>query len=384
MKRIAKFLMLPFFVAISISTPAQSIPIDSLFLGQTSPGTTPKIFKLEVTPGTFAAERITISNDRKEIFYSEIKSYYPTKGAKVRYYKYQDNKWNGSYVLFDGYMGPALSITGDTVFVEKDSSMYYSVRGKSGWSNPVMFIKDIKFAHYLQVTKNGSYYVSARSAGSVGGSDWSSIKIAGKDTIAASLGFPVNRVVDDLDFYIAKDEKFMITCQSGPICISYPDKNGHWSNGRYLNGKINFGISGWGVYVSPDNKYLFYTTGTKQDYSDVNVHWVSMGNLVDSLKGTNLPPYVKNLPKHQTVKTGEAIKFIIPKDAVCDDDGVSIRYEVLSLNGTELPKWLSFDKETNTLSGIPETAGKIVLRVNAYDDKGTMTAFGLVFNIVDK
>lgn len=363
---------------------AQSIPGDSLYLGQTPPGLTPRVFKLEVTPGTFAAERVAISNDGTEIFYSEIKSYYPITGAKVRYCKYQDNKWNGSNILFDGFMGPALSLTGDTVFVEKDSKMYYSVREKSGWSKPVPFLNNIKLAHYLQITAKGNYYVSAKSESSVGGADWSKIQIAGRDTVAKSLGFPLNRVVDDLDFYIAKDESFMFTCLTGPICINYPNKDGRWSNGRYLSEKINFGISGWGVYMSPDKKYLFYTTGTKPDYSDVFIYWVGIGDIIDSMKSTNLPPYLKNLPKPQTAKVGHAITFTIPDDAVCDDDGASIHYEVLSLDGSELPKWLKFDSNTNTLSGIPQSIGRVALRFNAIDDKGSMTAFGFVINVVDK
>ena len=33
--------------------------------------------------------------------------------------------------------------------------------------------------------------------------------------------------------------------------------------------EINFGKGMWGPYITADYKYLFYTTGTKPDYSDV-------------------------------------------------------------------------------------------------------------------
>jgi len=372
------------FFFVSISSSAQPIPKDSLYLGQTAPNSDPKAFNLEVTPGTFAAERIAISKDGSEIYYSEIKSYYPIIGDKIRYYKYENNKWSKSQLLFEGFFGPAFSLTGDTLFVEHEHNMYFSVRKKTGWSSPKPFFSSIEFAHYLQVTNKGNFYVSANSASSVGASDWSKIQLTGKDTVAKSLGFPINRVVDDQDFFIAKDESYMITCPQGPVCISYPDGKGGWFNGRYLNKKINFGISGWGVYVSPDGRYLFYTTGTKMDYSDVHVYWVSMGNIVDSMKNTNLPPYVKNKPKPQTATIGKAFSFIVPDDAVCDDDGSTIRYEVLSLDSSPMPAWLSFDSKTKTLSGTPETAGKVTLRFNAYDDKDVMTAFGLAINVLDK
>ncbi|MBI5021696.1 MAG: hypothetical protein HZB59_09680 [Ignavibacteriales bacterium] len=363
---------------------SQTIPKDSLYLGQLPPGNEPKALRLEVTPGSFAAERIAISKDGSEIFYSEIKSYYPVTGDKIRYYKYENNKWSESKILFEGFFGPGLSLTGDTLFIEHDHNMYFSSRQETRWSSPKPFFTSIESAHYLQVTNNGNYYVSANSASSVGASDWSKVQITGRDTIAKSLGFPINRVVDDQDFFIAKDESYIFTCQQGPICISYPNSKGGWFNGRYLNNKINFGISHWGAYVPPDGKYLFYTTGAKMDYSDVQVYWVSIGNIVDSMKNTNLPPYVKNKPRPQTATVGKMFSFIVPDDAVCDDDGNSIRYEVLSLDSSPMPSWLSFNSQTKILSGTPVTAGKITLRFNAYDDKKVMTAFGLTINVLDK
>jgi hypothetical protein len=66
-----------FFLLLFNSGITQTIPTDSLYLGQTAPGDIPKLFKLQVSPEHFVAERITISNDDREIFYSEIKSYYP-------------------------------------------------------------------------------------------------------------------------------------------------------------------------------------------------------------------------------------------------------------------------------------------------------------------
>lgn len=381
MNKLSLLLICMAFLKIGI---AQTVPNDSLYLGQTPPGNEPKIFKLEVTPGTFAAERIAISKYGSEIYYSEVKGYYPNRGEKIRYYKYVDNKWTGSFVLFEGFSGPALSITNDTLFFEREFKMYYSVRKKSEWSKPEVCFSTIDSAHYLQVTNKGNYYVSARSKSSVGLSDWSRIQINGKDTSAISLGFPINRVVDDLDFFIAKDESYMITCPLGPLCISYPDSKGKWLNSRYLNGKINFGIGSWGAYVTDDNKYLFYTTGTKQDYSDTHIYWVSMGNIADSMKYTNLPPYVKNRPNPQGAVKGKRFNYSLPNDAVCDDDGNIIKYEALLIDGKPLPAWLTFDARTKTLTGTPIEAGNVVLRINAYDDKNEMTAFRFTISVADK
>jgi hypothetical protein len=253
--------------------------------------------------------------------------------------------------------------------------MFYAVRTTGGWSTPRRIFCTIDTLHYLQATSCGNYYGSARSRTSVGLADWSRIQINGSDTTALSLGFPVNNVNDNLDFAIAKDEQYMITCAGGPIGISYPHSDGRWSNMRYFDSKINFGLGGWGVTLSPDGKYLFYTSGTKPDYSDVFVYWVALGNRIDSMRHTNLPPYVKNKPAPLTVQTGKPFTYTLPADAVCDDDGKAITYEALLLDGSPLPAWLSFDPTVKILSGTPNEPGTAALRINAYDEHNAMAAF---------
>ena len=59
---------------------SQSVSPGSLYLGQTPPENIPKIFPLAVKQGFFAAERIAISHDGRDIYYSELKGYYPNTG----------------------------------------------------------------------------------------------------------------------------------------------------------------------------------------------------------------------------------------------------------------------------------------------------------------
>jgi hypothetical protein len=51
----------------------KSVPTENLYLGQTPPGNTPEVFPLSVKQGFFAAERIALSHDGRDIYYSEIK-----------------------------------------------------------------------------------------------------------------------------------------------------------------------------------------------------------------------------------------------------------------------------------------------------------------------
>ncbi len=256
---------------------SQTMPTEHLYLGQTPPGATPEKFELSVTKGSFAAERIAISSDGKEIYYSEVKSYYPATGDTIKYYRYLHNKWTGPFNLFAGYISPALNITGDTLFFETaktDYETFFSIKKGKDWSAPQRMLKNLNSAHYLQVTDLGNYFISSVAEDGVGATDWCKLVISGADTLAHSFGEPLNTDKDNLDFYIARDESFMIIATASGLAISYKKSDGEWTSPRNLGKEINFGLASWGPYVTADGKYLFYSTGTKPDYSDTGIYWV--------------------------------------------------------------------------------------------------------------
>ena len=267
---------------------AQSVPTESLYMGQTPPGNKPKIFPLSVNQGFFAAERIAISNDGRDIYYSEIKGYYPIRGENIKRYSFSDGKWSGPIDLFEGY-APALSIIGDTMYferkdVEKKSETYMSVKRGSGWGNPKRILTGLDKAHYYQATRNGNHYISSIAGNGAGLNDWCKVIISGADTVASSLGRPLNTGGENLDFFVSRDESYMIVTNRPALAISYRKEDGTWTNPGNFGPEINFGLGSWGPWVTPDNKYLFYTTGTKPDYSDVYVYWVRIDGVIDSMK----------------------------------------------------------------------------------------------------
>lgn len=348
---------------------AQTIPNDSLYLGQIPPGNIPEVFKLQVSPEHFAAERITISNDGKEIFYSEIKSYYPINSARIKNYRFTGGKWTGPFVLFEDFCSPSLSVIGDTMYFENDTAeAYFSVKMNLKWSAPKRILPKLDRAHYMQVTNKGNQYISSKPVETIGISDWCKLKFTSVDTTVVGLGVPLNTAWDNLDFFVSRDESYMIVTTPFGLSISYPKNDGNWTNPRNLGAKINFGLGMWGPYVTPDNKYLFYTTGTKPDYSDVNVYWIRVDGLIDSLKNTNIPPYAKNKIKSPTVIIGQLYKFTIPEDTFFDEDGNnSFTYTATQLNGNPLPAWLNFNALTKTFSGTPTEATELRILVTATD-----------------
>jgi hypothetical protein len=358
-----------FFLMLVNAGFAQTIPYDSLYLGQFVPGDIPKVFQLQVSPEHFAAERITISNDGREIFYSEIKSYYPINSARIKNYSYTGGKWTGPFVLFEDYCAPALSVTGDTLYFENGTSeTFFSVKNGIKWSDPLRILYQLDSAHYMQVTNSGNYYISSRAENTVGVSDWCKLNFTASDTTSIGLGMPLNTAWDNLDFFVARDESFMIVTTPFGLSISYPKTNGDWTNPRNLGPEINFGLGMWGPYVTPNNKYLFYTTGTKPDYSDVNVYWVHVDGLIDSLKHANIPPYAKNKIKSPSGIIGKSYSFTIPDDTFFDEDGdTEFIYSATLIDGNPLPAWLSFNAQTKTFSGTPSEVAELRILVTATD-----------------
>lgn len=269
---------------------AQPIPTDSLFLGQTPPGNTPQIFHLPVTPGFFSAERVVVSNDGKTIFYQELDGYKEGAQTRIRCMTFANGKWNGPVNMFEGYGAVGMSISGDTLFIQKEiNETWISVKTLAGWSAPERILSKFSITHYLQETNKGNYYISSKAVNGMGGLDFCKIQINGTDTTVTSLGEPFNSANDDYDFYVANDESYIIfsTNTKGgfggkDLFISFRQGDGSWGTPENLGPTVNASAWEWGTYVTNDNKYLFFTRGTND--SDTHIYWVRIDELINELK----------------------------------------------------------------------------------------------------
>jgi hypothetical protein len=363
---------------------SQPIPTDSLYLGQTLPGKTPKIFPLLVSTGFFAAERIVISNDGKEIYYQELKGYNTTSIVRMKYYRYSGGQWTGPFNLIDNYVSPSLSITNDTMYIENNNNAYFSIKSGLNWSNPKRFLNSLNTSHYLQVTNNGNFFTSSKPSSSLGVADWCRLYINGTDTNAVSLGLPVNSIYDDLDFCVSRDETFMILSKPAGLFVSYHKNNGNWTNPKNLGSKINWGLGEWGPYVSSDNKYLFYSTGTNPNYSDTYIYWARIDSLIDSLKNTNFVPYLKNQIPNQTDTLGQILTYTFPDSTFIDDDGNNtLTYSATLSSGSVLPSWINFNPVTRTFAFTPTAIGSTGIKVTATDTANASVTCTFNLNVVD-
>jgi hypothetical protein len=218
----------------------QPIPVDSLYLGQTPPGTTPVVFQLPITSGLRPIERIAVSNDGREIYFSELDTYPPTI-QRARYFRYENDGWHGPFDLFNGYNAPALSPTDSILYLQTNLSYAfatacYSVRTDTGWTTPQRLFSFDQQSHYTQKTTLDNYYISTNFNGSPL-RDLGKVVINGADTTVQTMGRPIDTEMDESDFFIARDESYIMHIRHtavipGDVYISYRKADGSWTNSK--------------------------------------------------------------------------------------------------------------------------------------------------------
>jgi hypothetical protein len=146
-------------------------------------------------------------------------------------------------------------------------------------------------------TKSGTCYVGSNvhSDKRTDFSDYnfSELKMTSTDTLIRSLGEPVNSPGFNGDFFVAKDESYMIISakeQKDYECelwLTFHKPDGAWTAPVSLGQLINNGPAHrWGEYVSPDGKYLFYSTGHSP--ADCRIIWVRFDRLLAKLRKESL------------------------------------------------------------------------------------------------
>ena len=332
--------------------------VDSLYFGKTPPGNTPELFLKGIT------ERIAISSDGKEIYFNGNNG--------LNRYKYFSGQWNGPSSLFTGYGTPALSFSCDTLYFQgAQRDAWFSITSDTGWSAPIKLWNNPCSKHYFQPTNLGNFYFTTNIASTGTHGDISKLVINTKDTAVQRLGAPINSSDNGVDFYIARDESYLIFVshrnKAHALVISYHKNGGGWTNFKNLGISINTpGWWPWGPYVTTDKKYLFFTKGTSA--SNVGIYWVRIDNLIDSLKQTNFVPWLNKAIKDTAATAGTLFSYCFPDSTFIDDDGNNtLTYSATLNDGAPLPSWLNFNSSKRTFLGIPTESGILSIKVIATD-----------------
>jgi hypothetical protein len=388
-KTLCYLFVITMLVMSSMSLFAQAIPEDSLYLGQTLPENIPQIFNLAVTSGHRACERIAITSDGKEIYYGELNTY-PPSSYRIRCFKYQDNKWQGPFNVFEGYIAPKLSVNDSIIYMQNNIFYtYYSIRTESGWSVPVKLLSSNQRMHYFQRTNLNNSYASSYYEGSPSDGNISKVIVVNQDTLLQSLGIPLNSSAQENDFFIASDESYIffsknVSGGAGDIYLSFKRNDGRWTNPKKLGEPINKPGYEWeyGQFVSKDSKFLFFTSGGTS-MNTYYTYWVKIDNIIDSLRVTNFVPYLNCQIPNQNGLSGQLFNYTVPDTTFMDDDGNNtLTYSATLSNGNPLPGWLSFDPATRTFDGTPTEAINISVKVTAVDNANVSVSCTFAINVI--
>jgi len=167
-------------------------------------------------------------------------------------------------------------------------NVLYVERKDEGWGeakNPGAPFNPAKAMH-ISSTTDGTIYTTDISGGP--GSECLAVikKVNGEYLTLEKLGDPLNRETQSMHPYISPDESYIIFGSMRPtqqissvLFYSYKNEDGNWSEPK----EINLGMRAGQPHVTPDGKYLFFTSG-EQGKGDL--YWVST-KIVDELKAQN-------------------------------------------------------------------------------------------------
>jgi len=250
------------------------------YLGQDPIGPEPELF----APGrvsTGRGERDTaISADGDLLLHTVWGQHHGT----IVQLEQRDGVWRGPTVVsFSGVFSdiePAFDPAGDRLLFASqrpmpgktaagDWNLWEVPREAGAWGHPqpldAVNSEDDEF--YPSITRGGVLYFTASREDSLGGEDIYRAKAVDGKTVVENLGPEVNSAGPEFNAFIDPDERFLLFSSvrqgdqgGGDIYISYRSVDGSWSAARPLAAPINSAALDYCPFVTPDGRFLFFTS----------------------------------------------------------------------------------------------------------------------------
>ncbi len=272
------------------------------YLDEDYPGMTPqKYAENKVSVEGRYIQNITMSPDGKEILLGE------TDSSLWRYERILRIKVLDSFELVidtpdfvKNFEYERMWMIGEPMISPDNRTLYFvadyppdywqAERSENGdWSNPTKLIS--------LSTDDGDWYISISENNTLYYTDGRihmSPKLNGQYTSRTLVEGAFN-LQDAGDPCIAPAEDYMVFASTrkggygqGDIYVCFKDYRGNWSEAYDLGSDVNTEDWESAPYISPDEKYLFFSRrDTSQHAKYQDIYWVSM-RLVDSIKNKNL------------------------------------------------------------------------------------------------
>ncbi len=259
------------------------------YLGQKPPGKIPQLFAPGIVSTGMDDLNAVFSADGSEFFFT-VKL--PMRGRHVMLtMKQERGYWSAPTVLpFSGQYNdadPALAPDGKTLYFassrplsagarEKDWDIWAVERTAGGWGQPRCLdapVNSSAMEVYPSVTSGGNlYFSSSRSVGTGAGGIFRAVPTSGR--------YPDVKVFDERivseygggDVFIAPDERTIIFSSgraggygSSDLYVSFSRADGSWTVPQNLGPGINSPYQEYCPSLSPDGKYLFFSSYKRPD-----------------------------------------------------------------------------------------------------------------------
>lgn len=283
------------------------------FIDPNPPGKEPKLFADGVVSDGLSNRDMAISPDGKEIFYTV--QHNPAGISVIMHSSYTASGWTKPEVTaFSGVwadLEPAFSPDGQRLYFvsnrpitdtgkAKDFDIWYLVKTNGEWKKiahlpaPVNTEKD---EYYPSIARNGNLYFTREMEGKKEDIVYC-VWERGKYKEAQSLSDAVNSKGFEFNACVDPDEKFILFTAygrkedlgRGDLYISRRDQSGQWQTAKHLH--INSAAIDYCPYVSPDGKYLFFTSARaikrtvgkgRLQYNDLKKMLAQSGNGLDDI-----------------------------------------------------------------------------------------------------
>jgi hypothetical protein len=274
---------------------AAAAELSGPYLGQDPPGETAEVF----APGIVSTDKDQLNSvftpDGKEFYFTNRENRLHT----VMVMRQVDGKWTGPEVAsFSGEhssVDMSFSHDGRQVFFgsqrprpgedtpRRNWDIWTAERQGDGWSEPRFLgpvINGGDHQVYPTATRDGTLYFQADRETGFGRNDvYRSRFVDGAYTEPENLGPAINTEFGEGDVFIAPDESYLIVSVTGredshgngDLYISFRQPDGSWSAVKNMGKSVNTDKLEYCPMVSPDGKYLFFTS-TRSGNGDI--YWM--------------------------------------------------------------------------------------------------------------
>ena len=265
------------------------------YLGQNPPKAVPIIFAKGIVKNC-----ISFTPDGNECYFRG------NTPGKIMFMKLIKDNWTTPQVVpfsinSANDMNPHLSPDGNTLAFASNRSninegnnknsvdIFVAVRTANGWEQPKYpgdCINSKDTDGHPTLSSNGNlYFFSNRN----GDNDIFYSKLVNRQYAEPRIMCKaINSDYDEVDPLIAADESFIIFCVrdksdgfgKNDLYISFQNKDGTWTQAKNMGNKINTAAEELFPGISPDGKYLFFTSSRKGNYY---TYWMDT-KIINNLK----------------------------------------------------------------------------------------------------